>query len=264
MIHPTAIIEDGANVAADASIGPFAIVESGAIIGPGCILEANAIVRKGTTLGAKVRVDCFSVIGGLPQDLHFDPATNSGVEIGSGTAIREHVTVHRSTQPNGMTRVGANCLLMATCHIAHDCVVGDDVVIANGTMLGGHVQIGSGAFIGGNTSIHQHVRVGDRVMAGGQSGFSMDIPPFCMAAERNHLVGLNIVGLRRAGFSRDEIAEIKHLFHLVYDTPGSPKDKAAAIPEDEIRHACGHKFVNFFKSGKRAFLHKFDETPREE
>lgn len=263
MIHPTAIVENGANVADDVEIGPFAIVESGATIGSGCVMAASSIIRSGVVLGSKVHVDSFAVIGGLPQDLHFDPATNSGVEIGSGTMIREHVTIHRATKPHGMTRVGANCLLMATCHIAHDCVVGDDAVIANQTMLAGHVQIGSGAFIGGNSAIHQFVRVGDRVMMSGNSALTRDVPPFCMIAERDHLVGLNIVGLRRAGFTRDEIAEIKKLFHTVFDSSGSPKDKAAAIPEEDIHFACGHKFVDFFKSGKRGFLHKFDAETTE-
>jgi UDP-N-acetylglucosamine acyltransferase len=264
MIHPTAIVEQGAGVADDVSVGPYAIIESGAIVGAGCELAAGVIIRSGTVLGAKVRVDSYSVIGGLPQDLHFDARIKSGVEVGPGTVIREHVTIHRSTEKNGMTRVGANCLLMATCHIAHDCTVGDEAIIANGIMLAGHVQIGSGAFLGGNTSIHQHVRVGDRVMLGGQSALTRDIPPYCMAAERDHLVGLNIVGLRRSGFSRDEIAEIKRLFHVVFDGEGSPKDKAARVPDDEIHYACGHKFIDFFKSGKRGFLHKFDAVPAEE
>lgn len=264
MIHPTAIVESGASVADDATVGPFALIESGAVVGSGCEIAAGVIIRPGTILGSKVRVDSYSVIGGLPQDLHFDPQTKSGVEVGSGTVIREHVTIHRSTMPGGMTKVGANCLLMATCHIAHDCVVGDDVVIANTTLLAGHVTIGNGAFLGGDAAIHQYVRVGDRVMVGGQSALTRDTPPYCLVAERDRLVGLNIVGLRRAGFSRDEIAEIKRLFHLIYDEAGSPKDKALRIPDDEIHYACGHKFVDFFKCGKRGFLHKFDATPVEE
>jgi UDP-N-acetylglucosamine acyltransferase len=264
MIHPTAIIENGASVASDAEVGPFAIVEKGAVVGSGCVLAANSILHGSVVLGSKVHVDSFAVIGGLPQDLHFDPSITSGVEIGSGTVIREHVTIHRSTKPNGMTRIGANCLLMATCHVAHDCIVGDDVVIANTTLLAGHVQIGNGAFLGGNSAVHQFVRVGERVMIGGNAGLTRDLPPYCMMSERDRLVGLNIVGLRRAGFSRDEIAEIKKLFHLVYDGKGSPKDKAAAIPAEDMHFACGHKFVDFFKSGKRGFIHKFDDNAVEE
>ena len=144
---------------------------------------------------------------------------------------------------------------MATSHDAHDSTQGDNVILANAVLMGGHVQIGNGAFIGGAAAIHQFVRVGERAMVGGHAGLSRDMPPFCMMAERDRLVGLNIVGLRRAGFSRDEIAEIKHLFHLVFDNEGSPRDNAAVIPENNIKHDCGRRFVDFFKGGKRGFMH---------
>ena len=259
MIHPTAIVENGAQVADGVEIGPYAIVEKGAIVGSGCILAAGAIIRSGTRLAENVRVDSYSVIGGIPQDLHFDPKTKSGVEVGAGTVIREHVTVHCATSEGGVTKVGAKCLLMATCHIAHDCTVGDGVVIANGVMLAGHVEIGDGAVVGGNSAIHQFVRVGTHVMLSGQSAFTRDVPPYCLAALRDHLAGLNLVGLRRSGFTREEIAELKELFHLVFDNGGSPRDNAAAIPADKILYDCGRLFVDFFKTGKRGFLRKFDD-----
>ncbi|MFA5257832.1 MAG: acyl-ACP--UDP-N-acetylglucosamine O-acyltransferase [Opitutales bacterium] len=256
MIHPSAIVEQGADVAPDANVGPYAVIESGATVASGCEVAAHAIIRSGTTLEEGVKVDSFAVIGGLPQDLHFDPATRTGVLVGRNTLIREHVTIHRATKAGQNTRVGSNCLLMATCHVAHDCALGDGVILANAVLMGGHVTIGNGAFIGGNAAIHQNVRVGERAMLSMVSRISMDVPPFCMMAERDRLAGLNIVGLRRAGFSREEISEIKRHFHTIYDADGSPRDHAAAIPEEDITCDAARRFIDFFKDGKRGFAHR--------
>ena len=142
MIHPSAQVHPSARLAPDVEVGPFAIVEAGATLGAGCRLAAHAIVKARAELGAGVRVDHFAVVGGDPQDLSFDPATESGTRIGDRTVIREHVTVHRATKAGENTVIGADGLLMAGSHVAHDCVLGDHVILANGCMLGGHVHVG--------------------------------------------------------------------------------------------------------------------------
>ncbi|HZP58834.1 MAG TPA: acyl-ACP--UDP-N-acetylglucosamine O-acyltransferase [Opitutaceae bacterium] len=236
MIHPTAIVEDGAHLGAD------------------CEIQAHALIRRGAVLADRVVVHPFAVIGGDPQDLKFDRATRSGVRIGAGTTIREHVTVNRSTRPDGFTEVGENCFLMAASHIGHDCVVGRHVVLANGVLLAGHVHIGDHAFLGGGSCFHQFLRVGESVMVSGGSRCSLDLPPFVMAAERNKLIGLNLVGLRRRGFSRQALAELKEAFRRIYFTPGNIRGvAAAALAGGAFATAEARRFLEFFTGDSRGF-----------
>ena len=158
-------------------IHPTAIVEPGAQLGPGCEIHPYAIIKSRAILGERVIVHPFAVVGGDSQDLKFDPATASGVRVGDGTCIREGVTINRSTGNGSFTVVGANCLLMACSHVAHDCVVGDHVVIANGALLAGHVHVGNHAILGGAALFHQFMRVGEGVMVGGGTQLTLDIPP---------------------------------------------------------------------------------------
>jgi UDP-N-acetylglucosamine acyltransferase len=235
-IHPTAIIEDGAHLGAD------------------CEIHAHAIIRRGTVLGGRVVVHPFAVIGGDPQDLKFDHATQSGVRIGSGTTIREHVTVNRSTQPGGFTAIGENGFLMANVHVAHDCVVGCQVVLANNAMLAGHVAIGDHAFLGGGAGVHQYCRLGEGVMVSGNASLSRDVPPYVMAAERDDIIGLNLVGLKRRGFSHTAIAELKQAFQMVYFTPGNIRDLAAQALADGVYPTLeAGRFLEFFTGGRRGF-----------
>jgi UDP-N-acetylglucosamine acyltransferase len=252
MIHPTAIIRPSAKLGANVFVGPYAVVEAGVEIGEGSQLEAHTIVRVGSVLGQGVKVDSFAVIGGAPQDLKFDPATPSGVRIGDNTVLREGVTVHRSTKPGGYTTVGAGCLLMGHSHVGHDCRVGDKVVMANGALLAGHIEVGDGCFLSGGTVFHQFMRIGEGVMVSGNARLGLDIPPFTLAAERNELHGLNLVGLRRRGFDAATIAELKLLYQTVYQG-GSPRANAAkAAPLAQTEP--GQKFLAFFAGGKRGFL----------
>ncbi len=252
MIHPLASVESGAKVASDARIGPFAVVESGATIGPGCILAAHAIVRAGSVLAAGVRVDSFAVVGGDPQDLGFDPTTQSGVEIGEGTVIREHVTVHRATKANTVTRIGARGLLMAGSHVAHDCVLGDHVILANGCMLGGHVEVGDRAFVSGGVAVHQHCRIGSGSLISGNAVITEDVAPAALAHGRNELAGLNLVGLRRRHLSNEVISELKRAYHIVF-TPGTSCAAQAQVALDgSLFHSAeALEFLRFFLSGKR-------------
>lgn len=235
-------------------IHPTAIVESGAQLGADCEIGAYALVTRHCVLGANVVVHPFAVLGGDPQYLKFDRATESKVEIGAGTVIREHATVNRSIIAGGSTRVGGGCFLMAASHVAHDCTVGEAVVIANAALLAGHVSVGNFAFLGGNCAVHQFCRIGEGVMVGGLASITRDIPHFTMVAERDDIVGLNVIGLRRRGVSRVAIAELKRAFHAVFFTPGNIRGVAAAALASGVYTAAEtRRFLEFFAEGKRSF-----------
>lgn len=198
-IHPTALIEDGAVIGEDVDIGPYAVILRGTSVGPRCHIHAGA------------------VIGDLPQDLAFRP-TDSFVRIGADCVIREHVTIHRGTKPETATVVDDGCMLMANSHLGHNVRLGSRVILANGVLLGGYVEVGDGAFISGNVSVHQFVRVGRLAMLGGNCAVSKDVPPFCTTpgVSRNVVAGLNVVGMRRAGFTPADRLQVKRAFTLLY------------------------------------------------
>ncbi len=215
-VHPTAVINPAARLGAGVRVGPYVVVEGPAEIGDGCVLEAHVSLVGRVRLGANNRVGHGAVIGGWPQDLSFDPATDSGVEVGSGNTLREHVTIHRGTTPGSVTRVGDGCFLMAGAHLGHNAQVGDGAILANGVLLGGYVEVGPRAFLGGGSVFHQFVRVGQGVIVQGLSAFSKDVPPWTLAAERNTVAGINVVGLRRAGVPPAERAELRRAFALLF------------------------------------------------
>jgi UDP-N-acetylglucosamine acyltransferase len=236
------------------SIHSTAIVEEGVELGADCVVHAYAIIKRHSVLGPGVVVHPFAVVGGDPQDLKFDPATISGVRIGARTVVRENVTLSRATRPGTCTEIGDDCFLMACCHVAHDCRLGHRVVLANGVLLAGHVAIGDNAFLGGAALVHQFVRIGESTMISGATRAAQDIPPFTLAAERNEVIGLNLVGLKRRGFSRDAIRELKDAFRAVYFTPGNIRAAArAALGGDAFSTAEARLFLTFFTEGKRGF-----------
>jgi len=241
LVHPTAIVDPQAKVAAGVEVGPFAIVEGGASIALGCRVAAHSIIRGSSVLDENVVVDSFAVIGGLPQDLSFSPSVQSSVHIGKGTVIREGVTVHRSTQADGITRIGENCLLMGNSHVAHDCQLGDGVILANNVMLAGHVHIDSSTFLGGGCGIHQYVNIGKLVMVAGNASITYDVPSYVMVAERSTVTGLNLVGLKRH-LSREAISDLRACYKSVYLQAGDPakfaKEATAHTPEAEHFLAC--------------------------
>jgi UDP-N-acetylglucosamine acyltransferase len=255
MIHPTAIIHPTARLGANVSVGPYAIVEEGVEVGAGCVLAAHAILRRGAILGQAVKVDSFAVVGGDPQDLRFDATTSSGVRVGDRTVLREGVTIHRSTKAGSFTEIGADALLMGYSHVGHDCHVGARVIMGNCALLAGHIEVGEGSFLSGGTVFHQFMRIGEGVMVSGNARLGLDVPPFTLAAERNELHGLNLVGLRRRGYDAATIAELKRLYQAVYQG-GSPRaNAAAALTGGFARTEPGTKFLAFFSGGKRGFLH---------
>jgi UDP-N-acetylglucosamine acyltransferase len=251
MIHPTAIVSTDARLGADVMIGPYCVIEAGVEIGDRCVLHGSCVINTGTVLGADVAVHPFATLGGTPQDLHFDPATRSGVRVGAGTVLRESVTLNRSTKTDGFTILGEKCFLMANTHVAHDCRLGDRVIAANNVMIAGHCTIGADVFFGGGCGLHQFSRIGEGAIISGLSRISFDIPPYLMVAERNEVAGLNLIGLRRRGVSREAIAELKILFARVYAVRNPRQEAAAALAEGAARSVEGRCFLEFFGGGKR-------------
>lgn len=236
------------------TIHPTAIVEPGAELGVDCEVMAHAVVTRHCVLGDRVIVHPFAVIGGDPQYLKFDRATASGVRIGAGTVVREHVTINRSIKAGEFTTVGENCFFMAASHAAHDCAVGNNVVLANAALLAGHVSVGDFTFMGGGAAVHQFCRIGEGVMVAGHASITRDVPHFVMVAERDDVIGFNVVGLRRRGFSRAAIGELKQAFHAVYFTPGNIREvAAAALAGGGYASAEARRFLEFFSEGKRSF-----------
>lgn len=236
MIHPTAIVEPGAQLGAD------------------CEIMAYAVVTKHAVLADRVVVHPFAVVGGDPQYVKFARDTKSFVRIGSGTVVREHVTINRSIHEGKATSLGENCFLMATCHVAHDCDLADNVILANGVLLAGHVTVGAHSFFGGGAAVHQFCRIGESVMVAGNASITRDVPHFTMVAERDDVIGFNAVGLRRRGFSRVAMAELKAAFHDVYFTPGNIREVAAQrLQTNAFETGEAKRFLQFFGEGKRGF-----------
>ena len=236
------------------TIHPTAFVEPGAQLGADCEILQYAVVNRWAILGDRVTVHPFAVVGGDSQDLKFDRRSESWVRVGSGTRIRENVTINRSTNPGGATTVGENCLLMACCHVAHDCTVGREVLIANAVLLAGHVVVGDNAVLGGASIYHQFIRVGTGAMVGGGSRISLDLPPFTLLTERNEVIGLNLIGLKRRGASREAIRELKEAFQAVYATQGNIREIALEMLSDQrFKTAQAKSFLEFFGESKRGF-----------
>ena len=254
-VHATAVVHHAVRMGGRVVIGPYAVVEDGVDLGDGVVLAAHAVVRSGTVLGAGTSVGEHAVIGGWPQDLKFDPRTPSGVQVGVGVTLREGVTVNRATSEGAFTEIGDGAFLMAGAHVGHDCVLGSNVILANNVMVAGLVRIGDYVFVGGGAAFHQGARVGEGAMVSGLSRMSRDVPPFTMVAERDEVVGLNLVGMRRRGFVRDAVREIKEAYRRVYGGAGSRRARAAeALDARPWLSAEARGFLEFFAEGKRGFV----------
>ena len=235
------------------NVHPTAIIEEGARLGQGCVVHPYAIVTRHAVLGDGVVVHPFAVVGSDPQDLRFDTSLTTGVRIGARTVLREHVTVHRATRPDGWTEVGADCYLMVGSHVAHDCRIADKVIMANTVLLAGHVHVGEGVFIGGGAAIHQFTRIGEGAMVGGAARISQEVPPFSMVTERDEIVGLNVVGLRRRGLPRATLEELKRAFRVVNVPVGNMREiAAAALASGAYTSDEARRYLEFFGAGKRS------------
>ena len=252
MIHPTALVDPGAQVGNSVSVGPYAVIEDDVILGDGTHVAAHAVIKRYTRIGRDNRIAEHVVIGGDPQDYKFK-GERSYVSIGDGNFIREGVTIHRGSRPEAETRIGNGCFLMVGCHVAHDCSVGSRVIIVNGAQLAGGVSVDDGAFISGNVIIHQFCRVGRLAFAAGGARISQDCLPFVITeGTPARARALNVVGLRRAGMDAAEIAHLRRAFHVLRTAPALERalEELAAIDSPHVR-----EIVQFIRSSPRGFTH---------
>ncbi len=215
-IHPTAFVDPLASIAPDVEIGPFSFIDAGATIESGCKIAGQVQILRHVRLGPNCEVGGGTILGGDPQDLGFDAATPSRVEIGPNNRFREHVTVHRGSKEGSATTIGDGNYLMAGSHLGHDVHIGNNNVLANNVLLGGHVQMGNRNFLGGGSAYHQFIRIGDFCMVKGNSSISQDVPPFVLCALVNEVHGLNVVGIRRAGFDSESRRSLKRAYDVFF------------------------------------------------
>jgi UDP-N-acetylglucosamine acyltransferase len=252
-IHPTALIGSQARLGAEVRIGPFSVVEDDVTLGDGCVLESHVVIKSGTVLGSGNRIFEGAVLGGLPQHVHI-PEHPGRTVIGSGNTIREHVTVHRPLEADHQTTIGDHCLLMANAHVGHDCTVAPNAILTNNVMLGGHVTVGPRAFVSGGVAVHQFCRVGALAMVGGQARIIKDVPPFVtIDGQSGYVVGLNQVGLKRAGHSSDAILQLKAAYRLIYRS-GLRWDEILRRLQEEFSEGLAAQFHSFLSTTKRGII----------
>lgn len=232
MIHPTAIVDSSAQIADSAIVGPWAVVGPNVVLGEGVELKAHAIVQQDTTVGEGTTIHSFALVGGDPQHLGYKGETVR-LEIGRNNIIREHSTLNRGTpQGTGVTILGDNCLLMTGAHIGHDCVVGNNVTMANNATLGGHAQVGDRVFLGGLCAVHQNGRVGQGAIVGGLAAVTRDVIPYG-SAWGNHarLRGLNIIGLKRKGYGKDQLRRLLAFYRELFEGEGEFSTRLETVGE---------------------------------
>lgn len=251
-IHPLAVVSPECDLAADVEIGPFAVIEPGTTIGEGCRIASRAIIKTGTRLGPENHVYEGAVLGGLPQHLRM-PDQVGDLIVGARNTFRESVTVHRGMSADHPTVIGDGNFLMVNVHIAHDCILGNNIVIANNTMLAGHVTVDDRAYISGGVAAHQFCRIGRLAMVGGQAHVVKDIPPYVTIDGASTLVvGLNLVGLRRNGYTDADIQQLKAAYRVIYRSGSRWNDVLATLAQ-EFCAGPAAAFGEFFAGGKRGF-----------
>ncbi|MCP9767059.1 acyl-ACP--UDP-N-acetylglucosamine O-acyltransferase [Lacihabitans sp. LS3-19] len=254
MNQPLAYVHPGAKIAQNVVIEPFVTIQNDVEIGEGTWIGPNVTIFPGARIGKNCKIYPGAVISAEPQDLKFK-GEYSTAEIGDNTVIRECVTINRGTVDKNKTVVGANCLIMAYVHIAHDCIVGNNVILANGVQLAGHINLGDFVFVGGTSAVHQFVNIGPHAMVAGGSLVRKDVPPFLKAArEPLSYAGVNSIGLRRRGFSSEKIEEIQDIYRIIYL---SGLNNSAAIDKIEIELAATaerDEIINFIRNSERGII----------
>lgn len=288
-VHPSSIVSKECRLGDGVRIGPFCVVEGDVTLDAGVELISHVCIRGPVTIGANSRLYPGACIGFEPQDFKFSPGMKTaGVVIGSDCLIREHVTIHASTKPDVPTSVGNRCFLMATSHMGHDSRIGNSVVMVNGSGIAGHSDIADNVTLSGGVLVHQFVRIGRYAMLSGGAGVSMDVPPFCLVPERNRLGGINLVGMRRGGFSREEITGVRRAFRKVLRVPtlvkqemiqrlnelgescGPVREMASFVAEPNRRAICPgparppRMFTTFLHLKRRGVATRFDDFGDEE
>lgn len=254
-IHPTTIIEVGANIGSGCRIGPYCKVDSNVVLGDNCELISHVVVAGLTTIGAGTRIFPFASIGHQPQDLKYQGEAST-LSIGERCIIREGVTMNPGTKGGGLkTTIGDSCAFLANSHVGHDCIIGSNVVFSNNVMLAGHCNVGDYAIIGGGAAVIQFARVGAHSFVGGMSGLENDLIPYGMAlGNRAYLSGLNIVGLSRRGFSREEIHDLRRAYRLLFADEGTLKERMDDVAESFNHHPIVQEILTFIKDGGKRSL----------
>lgn len=255
-IHPTAIVDSNAHLAPGVEVGPYSVIGADVVVGEDCRIGPHVVIHPHVHLGARCQVHAHVVLGDTPQDLVFKPVV-SQVHIGDDCVLREGVTIHRGTKQGSKTVLGRGCYLMANSHLAHNVTLGEEVILANGVLLAGYVSVGDRAFLSGNAVVHQFVRIGRLAMLGGLSAISKDVPPFCMtrSGSLNLIVGLNIVGLRRAGFAPGQRKEVRRAFDLLYRA-GLNVSQAIKKMSAEFTDGPALEFLTFIVESERGLCAK--------
>lgn len=253
-IHPLAHVAATARLGSGVSVGPFCVVGPDVELGEGVRLHAHVHVDGHTQIGAGTEVFPFASLGSAPQDLSYK-GEPTRLEIGAGCVIRESVTVNRGTTKTGLTRVGDRCFLMAYAHVAHDCRVGSNVIFANAATLGGHCQVGDFVFLGGLCAVHQFTRIGDFAMIGGVTGVKDDVIPFGMAFGANgvagELIGLNVVGMKRRGFTRDDLRVVRACYETLFYGAGTFAERLADATAAYRDHPAAGRLIAFIEAGEK-------------
>lgn len=255
-IHPTAIVSNKAQIGENVTIFPYAIIEDNVVIGDDCVIGPHAVLYNGARLGNRVKIHQSASVAHVPQDLKFGNEESLFV-IGDDTVVHEFVTLHRGTKDTGLSKIGKNCLLMAYSHVAHDVVVGDNCILANGVQLAGHVTLEDYVIIGGLTPVHQFCIVGQHAMVGGGFRAVQDIPPFILAAsEPLKFSGLNVIGLRRRGFSNDDISTLKKAYGYLYGNTFNVSQAKQKITEELGDNKYVQSLIEFLNMSKRGIIGK--------
>ncbi|MFH1059477.1 MAG: acyl-ACP--UDP-N-acetylglucosamine O-acyltransferase [Pseudomonadota bacterium] len=251
-IHPTAVVDESAVIGQGAVIGPYAVIGAEVVIGPNCRIDHHVNVGAYTTIGEGTRIWPLASVGTEPQDLKFQ-GEKSQLVIGKNVQVREFVTMNRGTHHGGgVTRVGDNCLFMAYSHVAHDCQIGDHVIMANSATLAGHITIEDHVGLGGLVAVHQFTRIGRYSFIGGLSGVALDLPPFCLCeGNRAKTHGLNLIGLKRAGFGPESLEALKLAYKIIFRTR-TPLAKALIQVEAEVEQTPEVRhMVDFIRASER-------------
>ena len=262
IIHPSAIIESGAKIGENVTVGAFSVVGKNVSLANDVHLHSHVVVEGRTTIGEGTEVFPFASLGSKPQDLKYADEPSQLI-VGRKNVIREHVTMNPGTSGGGMvTRVGDNGLFMVGAHVAHDCQVGDNVVLANNATLAGHVIVGSFVILGGLSAVHQFVRIGDHAIVGGMTGVDHDVIPFgSVKGERASLAGLNIIGMRRRGFSREEQDELRKGYKLLFSSSDNFQDRVSKLLASNPRSTAISEVIKFIQAdSSRAICQPRDYT----
>ena len=254
MNQPLAYVHPGAKIAKNVVIEPFTTIHNNVVIGEGTWIGSNVTIMEGARIGKNCNIFPGSVISAVPQDLKFQDEETI-VEIGDNTTLREYVTINRGTVDKGKTVVGKNCLIMAYCHIAHDCVVGDNCIFSNNSTLAGHVTVGNHVILAGMTAVHQFCTIGQHAFITGGSLVRKDVPPFVKGArEPMSYVGINSIGLRRRGFTSEKIREIQNIYRILYQKSFNNTQAARLIEAEMEATNERDEILQFIKKSKRGIM----------